>query len=70
MQNKTENGTVIFEKIAKTIQYSFADYIRANLQLALVTCIDFTASNGKVTLKGSLHYCDNKTQSVYEKALS
>lgn len=46
------------------------DYINANLQLSLVTCIDFTASNGQPTQKNSLHYYDKKTQSTYEKALS
>ena len=61
---------MIFEEIKNSVQYSFTDYINANLQLALVTCIDFTASNGKPTSKDSLHYCDKRTQSVYEKALS
>jgi len=60
---------VVFENIKKSLQYSFTDYINANLQLALVECIDFTASNGKANSKDSLHYCDLKTQSVYEKAL-
>lgn len=46
------------------------DYINANLQLALVTCIDFTASNGKPTSKDSLHYSKGLTKSVYEKALT
>lgn len=61
---------VVFEKVDKSVQYSFPDYINAGLQLALVTCIDFTASNGKFTSKESLHYCDLRTRSVYEKALS
>lgn len=38
------------------------------LQLALVTCIDFTASNGIPTDKNSLHYT-GKGPSAYEKAL-
>lgn len=67
--NKQENGTVVFDDIKKSIQYSFTDYIKANLQLALVTCIDFTASNGKPTSKDSLHYFNGSVKSVYEKAL-
>jgi len=53
---KTENGMVIFDGMKKSIQYSFTDYIQANLQLSLVTCIDFTASNGTPTRPDSLHY--------------
>jgi len=70
LNNKIERGMAIFDKVDKSIQYSFSDYINANLQLSLVTCIDFTASNGKIISKESLHYCDQRTQSVYEKALS
>jgi hypothetical protein len=70
MKAGQERGIVEFESVKKSIQYSFSDYINANLQLALVTCIDFTASNGKATSKESLHYCNNQTQSVYEKALT
>ncbi len=61
---------VVFDNIKKSVQHSFSDYINANLQLSLVTCIDFTGSNGKASSKDSLHYCNNKTESVYEKALT
>jgi len=61
---------VVFDNIKKSVQYSFSDYINANLQLSLVSCIDFTASNGIASTKESLHYCNDKTQSVYEKALT
>ena len=36
----------------------------------MVTCIDFTASNGTPTQKESLHYYDRTNKSVYEKALT
>lgn len=49
LNNKVERGMVVFDVVDKSIQYSFTDYINANLQLALVTCIDFTASNGRIT---------------------
>lgn len=51
------------------VQYQFGDYLQKGLQLALVTCIDFTASNGVSTDKKSLHYTGFGT-SAYEKALS
>mgnify|MGYP000224042547 CR=1 FL=1 len=38
------------------------------LQLALVNCIDFTASNGIAAAKNSLHYTGGG-KSYYEKAL-
>ena len=49
LNNKVERGMVVFDMVDKSIQYSFTDYINANLQLALVTCIDFTASNGRIS---------------------
>lgn len=51
------------------IQYQFGDYLQKGLQLALVTCIDFTASNGAANDKKSLHYTGSGASS-YEKALS
>ena len=60
---------VVFENVKVAIEYSFIDYIKANLQLSLVTCIDFTASNGTPNKPESLHYFDHRTKSHYEKAL-
>ena len=65
MLNQKSNGTLVFDNVKKSVQHSFIDFIRANLQLSLVTCIDFTASNGVATKQDSLHYCNNKTQSHY-----
>lgn len=59
----------MFESIKKSVQYSFTDYIQNNLQLSLVTCIDFTASNGSPTQKSSLHYVEPYKKSPYEEAL-
>lgn len=41
----------------------------AGMQMALVTCIDFTASNGIPTHPKSLHYTTANKKSQYEEAL-
>ena len=51
------------------MKYEFSDYIEAGLQLALVTCIDFTASNGIARMPNSLHYMGNGRPSQYSEAL-
>ena len=38
------------------IKHTFVDYIYAGLQMNLITCIDFTASNGTPNKPTSLHY--------------
>lgn len=43
---KDKKGEIIFKKIKRLIKYEFGDYLQNGLQLALTTCIDFTASNG------------------------
>ncbi len=50
-------------------KYQFGDYISAGLELALITCIDFTASNGIQNDPSSLHYIAQNKMSQYEEAL-
>jgi hypothetical protein len=69
LNGNRQNGEVVFENVKVAVEYCFIDYIKSNLQLCLVTCIDFTASNGTPSKADSLHYFDNKTKSHYEKAL-
>ena len=52
MNNKgTSNGTVTFQGIKRYVKYRFMDYMSVGLQLLLITCIDFTASNGSPSSK-------------------
>ena len=52
------------------IKNSFVDYVYAGLQMALITCIDFTASNGTAKSPSSLHYFQQGIKkSPYEEAL-
>lgn len=46
------------------------DYLRSGMQMAMVACIDFTASNGIQTQSSSLHYITNTRRSQYEEALN
>jgi hypothetical protein len=66
---KISAGVLEIKNYSARIQYQFGDYLQRGLQLALVTCIDFTASNGIPSDKKSLHHTAGG-QSPYEKALS
>ncbi len=67
-RDKKNVGTLVMDKYISRTQYQFGDFIENGLQLALVNCIDFTASNGIPTDKKSLHYAGTG-KSLYEKAL-
>ncbi len=51
-------------------KYEFIDYLVAGMQMALVICIDYTASNGIPTSSSSLHHSSHGRPSKYEKALN
>lgn len=68
--SKNKNsGVCELTNVRRTINYQFGDYISAGLQLALITCIDFTASNGVPKDPKSLHYIAPDKMSQYEEAL-
>ena len=67
IRSKNQNkGNIHIEHFYDRTQYEFGDFIQAGLQLSLVTCIDFTASNGIYTHKDSLHYSSPGKKSQYE----
>lgn len=67
-KNRKNIGTLKMEKYERRVQYQLGDFLENGLQLALVNCIDYTASNGVPTAKNSLHYI-GAGKSLYEKAL-
>lgn len=67
-KDKKKVGSVVVEKYQSRVQYQLGDFLTNGLQLALVNCIDFTASNGVASDKKSLHYT-GAGKSLYEKAL-
>ena len=60
-----EKGIIIFENFKQTIKYDFTDFLSAGLQMAMVICIDFTASNGIQTANTSLHHHTAHKRSQY-----
>lgn len=71
IKNKGEDkGTLVLHAVKRTVRHEFGDFIENGLQLALVTCIDFTASNGSYDMPGSLHYSTSSKKSLYEEAIS
>lgn len=64
-----EKGNVGFRAVKRYVKSTFTDYLAAGLQLMLITCIDFTASNGSAKSPTSLHYITANKKSPYEEAL-
>lgn len=64
-------GVLIFEQLSVSFKPQFIDYIRGGTQLALVTAVDFTSSNGYPHRSDSLH-CYNNVGGLnaYQKAMS
>ena len=64
-KGKSVKGSVKLDRVKRYIRHSFVDYITAGLQLMLITCIDFTASNGSPSNSSSLHYLTVDKRSRY-----
>ena len=69
MKNGKRRGVCEISNVKRTTKYQFGDYISHGLELALVTCIDFTGSNGVPRDPNSLHYIAPGRMSQYEEAL-
>ena len=59
----------IYDNSCITKNYTFIDYIKAGVKIALSIAIDFTGSNGHPLDPGSLHECKDKQLNDYEKAI-
>lgn len=62
----SEKGIAILENYKESVKYDFTDYLSSGLQMAMVVCIDFTASNGIQTAPTSLHFHNVNKRSQYE----
>ncbi|CAI5447175.1 unnamed protein product [Caenorhabditis angaria] len=51
------------------IEPTFLDYLAGGTQLDFAVAVDFTASNGQISLPSSLHYVSNEKPNQYEIAL-
>lgn len=48
---------------------TFLDYIIGGCEISLVIALDFTASNGDPSKRGTLHFCDSLEANEYETAI-
>jgi hypothetical protein len=62
-------GKLVLESLTQIIVPSFVDYLRGNLQLNLITAIDFTGSNGYSQNPQSLHYLHPNLFNQYQNAM-
>lgn len=69
LKGNHEKGIITLENLKQTIKYDFMDYFSSGMQMAMVVCIDFTASNGLQSAPSSLHYTGMGKKSHYEEAL-
>jgi hypothetical protein len=69
LDNGKRRGICEIKNVKRIVKYQFGDYISAGLELALITCIDFTGSNGIPKDPNSLHYIPPNKMSQYEEAL-
>ena len=64
-------GVLHLKNVSLKEEASFLDYIRGGTELHFAVAVDFTASNGPATERGSLHFLDpmNAKPNYYEIAL-
>ena len=68
-KNAKVKGTVQFNAVKRYTKHEFSDYLMAGMEMALVICLDFTASNGVPSNNKSLHHTTPYKKSQYEEAL-
>lgn len=75
LKNPKTNSKVaglVLGNFTKEINYAFVDYLRGGIDINLITCIDFTGSNGMPTSPSSLHYMPNRVDAPlnqYQQAI-
>jgi hypothetical protein len=69
MKGNSEKGVIFLENFKQTVKFDFTDYLSSGMQMAMVVCIDFTASNGIQNQPNSLHHVTPIKRSQYEEAL-
>ena len=58
------------QQFDKTVNYSFVDYLRGGMNISVITCIDFTGSNGVPSSPSSLHYMNDHQLNQYQQAIT
>ena len=70
MDGKKVAGILKFSNMTVAAKPTFVDYLRSGLQLNLITAIDFTSSNGRVTDPKSLHFNCPGRMNQYEMCIN
>lgn len=63
-------GVYRVESFNKQLNYQFTDYLRGGMNISVITCIDFTGSNGIPSSPSSLHYMSPGNLNQYQKAIT
>lgn len=58
------------EGFQKQLNYQFTDYLRGGMNISVITCIDFTGSNGIPSAPSSLHYMSPGNLNQYQQAIT
>lgn len=48
-QRQVDNCRILFEKVERIKMFEFTDFIMGGMEIQLITCLDFTGSNGIAT---------------------
>lgn len=59
-KTNSAQGSLSLSSYKKEINFAFVDYLRGGMDINLITCIDFTGSNGLPSSPSSLHYMPNR----------
>ena len=65
MKDESQMGRLIIKNFQQITEYAIMDYLRAGMEMAMVVCIDFTASNLNQNDPHSLHYVTRNVRSQY-----
>lgn len=70
IKHKKSAGQIRIEFFNKSRLFEFSDYLRGGLNISMITCIDFTGSNGDPKSPSSLHYMNPHQPNEYQQAIT
>ena len=68
-RRKERSGVFQATNSRKNKVYQFGDYLRGGMNISVISCIDFTGSNGVPSRPDSLHYMRPGTMNQYQQAI-
>lgn len=55
-RKKKSAGKLCFMNFSKQLNFKFVDYLKGGMNISIITCVDFTGSNGIPSHPSSLHF--------------